>query len=63
MSKSFSYEKALQELQTIVQELQEGRINMDTLAERARRASELIRQCRERLREAEEELGELFPEE
>ncbi len=63
MSKSFSYEKALQELQTIVQELQEGRINMDTLAERARRASELIRQCRERLREAEEEFLELFPEE
>ena len=60
---AFSYEEALRELQSIVQELQEGQINMDTLAERARRAAELIRLCRERLREVEEELETLFPEE
>jgi exodeoxyribonuclease VII small subunit len=58
----FSYEAAQQELQTIVQQLQEGSISMDELAERARRAAELIRLCRERLRDLETELDNLFPE-
>jgi exodeoxyribonuclease VII small subunit len=58
----FSYETALQELQTIVQQLQEGSVGMDELAERARRAAELIRLCRERLRDLETELDDLFPE-
>lgn len=58
----FSYEAAQQELQTIVQQLQEGSISMDELAERARRAAELIRLCRERLRDLETELDGLFPE-
>jgi hypothetical protein len=35
---------------------------MDELAERARRAAELIRLCRERLRDLETELDGLFPE-
>lgn len=58
----FSYESALEELQTILQQLQEGSISMDELAERARRAAELIRLCRERLRDIETELDSLFPE-
>lgn len=58
----FSYEAAQQELQTIVQQLQEGSISIDELAERARRAAELIRLCRERLRDLETELDGLFPE-
>lgn len=58
----FSYESALQELQNIVQQLQEGNISMDELAERARRAAELIRLCRERLRDLETEVDSLFPE-
>jgi exodeoxyribonuclease VII small subunit len=62
MTPKFSYEEALRELQSIVQELQEGHINMDTLAERAGRAAELIRLCRERLKAVDGELEELFPE-
>lgn len=58
----FSYESAVQELQTIVQQLQEGNVSMDELAERARHAAELIRLCRERLRELETEVDSLFPE-
>lgn len=60
--KPFSYEQSLQELQTIVRELQEGQINMDALAEKARRAAELIRLCREQLRETSAEINALFPE-
>lgn len=62
MTPKFSYQEAMKELQFIVQELQEGHINMDTLAERAGRAAELIRMCRERLRLVEGKLDELFPE-
>jgi exodeoxyribonuclease VII small subunit len=61
--KPFSYEQSLQELQSIVRELQEGQINMDVLAEKAQRAAELIRLCREHLRHTAEEINALFPEE
>ncbi|HRF39835.1 MAG: exodeoxyribonuclease VII small subunit [Saprospiraceae bacterium] len=58
----FSYESAVLELQNIVQQLQEGNVSMDELAERARHAAALIRLCRERLRELETEVDSLFPE-
>ena len=63
MKNEFQYEVAFQELQQIVQQLQDGKINMDQLAEKATRASELIRLCREHLRGLGDTLENLFPEE
>lgn len=57
----FQYEAALLEIQQIVQQLQEGKINMDQLAEKAARASELIRLCREHLRVVGDKIEQLFP--
>jgi exodeoxyribonuclease VII small subunit len=55
-----TYANALQEVQIIVQHLQEGQIGMDELAEKLRRAAELIRFCREKLRQTEQEVDGLF---
>jgi exodeoxyribonuclease VII small subunit len=55
-----SYEIALQELQKITQDLQEGQIPIDDLAGKLQRAAELIRFCREKLRQTESEIQGLF---
>jgi exodeoxyribonuclease VII small subunit len=57
-----NYEKAYQELQGIVQELQNGQIGIDDLSTKIKRAAELIQFCKEKLRNSETELQQLFDE-
>ena len=54
----FSYDAAMQELQTLVGQLQNDQIGVDALAEKVRRATDLIRLCREKLRQTEEEVND-----
>jgi len=58
--KKSTYEAALEELQTIVNELQDEAIGMDDLATKAKRASELINICKEKLRTTEKDLSDLL---
>lgn len=55
-----TYEAALQELQTIVAQLQEEAVSMDDLSEKVGRATELLNFCREKLRETEEKVQGLL---
>ncbi|MCF8246234.1 MAG: exodeoxyribonuclease VII small subunit [Saprospiraceae bacterium] len=55
-----TYESALQELQEIVSNLQEAAISIVDLSERVTRAAELLKFCREKLRETEEKVQGLF---
>ncbi len=55
-----TYEKALQELQQIVAQLQEDAVSVDELSEKVKRAAELIAYCREKLRATEEGLESFF---
>ena len=55
-----NYEQAMEELKSIVAELQQEAISVDDLADKARRAAELIRFCREKLRSVETDLKGLF---
>ena len=55
-----TYDQALAELQQIVNDLQEDNTGIDQLEEKAERAAELIRFCREKLRRTEEVVGGLF---
>ena len=55
---SFSYDEAMQEIQNIVAELQNDAIGVDALAEKVRRASDLIKLCREKLRQTERDVKE-----
>ena len=58
--KSFSYDAALEELQQIVQRLQSDSVGIDGLNEKVERAAELIRLCKQKLRETEETLSKAF---
>lgn len=59
---NISYEKALSELQTIVNALENGEISIDELSQQIERAAELIRYCQEKLRSTEEQINGLFDE-
>lgn len=51
-----SYARSLSELESILSSLRSGNCDVDTLAERTRRAVELLKICRCRLTATEEEL-------
>jgi exodeoxyribonuclease VII small subunit len=55
----FSYDEAMRELQTIVNSLQHDAIKIDDLAQNVKRASELIKLCREKLHQTEKEIQNL----
>ena len=61
-SNEISYEEAMAEVEQILSELQQETINVDTLSERVKRASELITLCRAKLRKAEGEVTKIFAE-
>ncbi len=55
-----TYESAMSELQSIVNEVQSEQIGMDELSRKIKRAADLIAFCRNKLRVTEAELGALF---
>lgn len=60
MSEPISYTDAFFELQTITKEIESGEISVDELAEKVKRASELIRICREKLTSTEEDVNKIL---
>ncbi len=57
-----TYEQAITELQSIVNDLQLEGGNIDQLGDRASRAIELIQYCKQKLRHTETQIDHLFPE-
>jgi exodeoxyribonuclease VII small subunit len=60
MEKNISYTEAIEELETIVAEIEQGEITIDTLSEKVKRASELIRICKEKLTATEEDVNKIL---
>jgi exodeoxyribonuclease VII small subunit len=58
-----SYQKAYDELQTIVTRLQNDEIGLDDLSKSVKRAGVLIQSCKEKLRNVELEIDQLFDKE
>ena len=56
MKDTFSYNKAISELETILRTLQSDKCDIDQMVELTKRATTLIAQCRERLTATEAEL-------
>jgi exodeoxyribonuclease VII small subunit len=52
-----TYEKALKELQHIVATIENEAVSIDELSEKTKRAGELIRFCKDKLRNVEQEIG------
>lgn len=57
-----SYQKAFDELQEIVTKLQNDEIGLDDLSKSVKRAGTLIKACKEKLRNVELEIEEMFEE-
>jgi exodeoxyribonuclease VII small subunit len=62
MEKKISYTEAISELESIVTEIEEGEITIDTLSEKVKRASELIRICKNKLTATEEDVNKILGE-
>jgi|TARA_R110000737_G_scaffold122420_1_gene154355 exodeoxyribonuclease VII small subunit len=60
MSKEISYDKAFEELQQIVSDMEEGEIGVDELSLKVKRASELIKICKEKLSSTEEDVSKIL---
>ncbi len=57
MSKSkLTYTSAITELEAIVQEIESGEIDVDVLTAKVKRASELIKFCKDNLRNTQKEV-------
>jgi len=61
-SRQMTYSLALTELEEIISAIESEEINIDTLAEKVKRATYLIRFCKGRLRNTEEEVKKVLSE-
>jgi exodeoxyribonuclease VII small subunit len=59
---SIRYAEAMAELERILEDLENDQIDVDELVSRVRRASELIRLCRERLGRSQAEIEQVVAE-
>jgi exodeoxyribonuclease VII small subunit len=55
-----SYEQALSELRKIAEAIENESVSIDELADKVKRASELVEYCREKLRNTEAELDKVI---
>lgn len=58
-----SYAEAVAEIEAILEKFNSEGFDIDTLAENVKRATELIKMCRERLRKAEEDVAKVLKDE
>ena len=57
-----SYTEAFTELEDIVRELEQGEISVDELSEKVKRASVLIKICKDKLTSTEEDVDKILEE-
>lgn len=60
MEQAQTYEEAYKELTEIAAEIENDTISVDQLAQKVKRASELIKVCQAKLREAETEVNNII---
>ena len=58
--KDYTYTEAMQRLEAILAQLEEGSSNVDTLADLVKEAAVLVKFCREKLRKTEDEVQNAF---
>lgn len=62
MSDEHNYTEAFEELQLIVSEIEHGQISVDELSHKVKRATVLIKICREKLSATEEDVSKILKE-
>jgi exodeoxyribonuclease VII small subunit len=58
--KEFSFNNAVKEIEKILQNLEDSKLDVDKLAEEVKKATDLIKQCQDKLRTTEEEINSIF---
>ena len=62
MNEKISYTEAFEELQEIVSEIEQGEISVDELAAKVKRATQLIKICKDKLSTTEEDVSKILKE-
>lgn len=62
MTQKITYEEAFNELQSIVEEIENGEITVDALSEKVKRAAMLIKICKTKLTTTEEDINKILKE-
>ncbi len=62
MKEEIKYTEAFEELQQIVSEIEQGEISVDELSEKVKRATLLIKICKNKLTQTEENVEEILKE-
>lgn len=57
-----NYTDAFEELQTIVSDIEDGEISVDELSKKVKRASELIKICKDKLTSTEGDVNQILKE-
>lgn len=60
MEKTIKYEKAVAELETIVVEMEAGKLDLDELTTKLKRAKQLITLCNDRLTKTDAEIQKIL---
>lgn len=58
--KEFSFSDASKEIERILKNIETGELDVDKLSVEVKRASELIKQCQQKLRSTEDEINSIF---
>jgi len=62
MNEKITYTQAFEELQSIVEEIENGQISVDELSEKVKRATFLISLCKTKLTTTEEDVKQILKE-
>ncbi len=60
MTNKFSYDKAIDEIESIIEEIENETLDVDKLSEKVKRASSLIQQCKKKLADTKAEVDHLL---
>lgn len=60
--KNIKYSEAVKEIENILQHLEEEELDVDQLADKVKRATELIQFCKDKLKNTEEEVNKILDE-
>ena len=60
--KNLSYSEAIGEIESILKQLEEGDMDVDILAEKVKRSTELIKLCKIKLQKTEDEVNKILKE-
>lgn len=58
-----NYEDAVAEIESILQKIEGGQLDVDDLAKKVKRGTDLLKLCRDKLYQTEEQIGKILEEE